>query len=328
MRTIVITCRVVSLAALLFVIAQGARAQDANTPGLEVPEAVREAHTAHLSPHLIVLDPKTTSATLTVSNSGDAPIDADVRIEFGYTAWQNKDTVLFSSAWQAEGPHDTIIAQPGRHDHDAGPWISGVPAHLTLKAHETRRLTVRIAPPNGLPNGEYYARIVTVSGPRRQSSKAGQDVKTTYALPVHAQGPPPLRDSVRVFYRQGPQSMGVAFPMAKAAIDASGSAPARDGQNPLRYLVRVHLTGTAHFEGYKSNYYITQTGERLYVTDPNGHAFTIHSDAIIRNFVETDMLGPGHYTFVFRLIPRQDEFPPSQRVPMDTAEVSMPLDIR
>lgn len=295
-----------------------------------VSASIRQKHMVHVSPHLIVLDPVTESATLAFSNVGDAPTEADVVLQLGYTTWQNTDTVLFSPNWAQEAPHDTVLADPGPRDHYLGQWVSGLPNHLVLQPHQTEQVTVRIHPPPDLPNGEYYARIVTMAKPYMgHDTGKSHDTRSVYAIPIVGHSPPPIRDSVRVFYRQGPQSMGITFPFAVAKIDTSDLGSSWGlGSGSLYFLVRVHLTGTAHFEGYESDYFVTAHGERIGMRVRMGAAFTIHSDGILRRFVETDMLPPGHYTFVFRLIGSMDEFPATRQLPMDTATVSMPVEIK
>ena len=298
----------------------------------DIPENVRQAHMVHVSPHLLVFDPATTSATLAFSNVGDAPTEADVVVQLGYTVWQNRDTALFSRHWQDGLPRDTVVVTPRPQDHYLGRWITGLPTHVVLKPHQTERVTIRLAPPRDLANGEYYARIITMVGPRHNRDRGqSQDTKMSFHLPVVGQVPPLIRDSVRVFYRRGPQSMGVQLLHAAAQLDTShdGYADYRSdlGPNPLRYVVRLHLTGTAHFEGEKSNYYIMPDSQILPISARDGQIFTLHRDGIMRMLVGTQPLSSGHYTFVFRLIPRQDEWPPEQRVPMDTVQVHIPFDV-
>ena len=278
----------------------------------------------HVSPHLVVLTPTTRSATLEFRNTGNVTTDAVILVQLGYTYFPNRDTALFPPHWTITFPRDTVIAHPGPQDHYLGPWLSGVPTHITLAANETRRVTLQINPPPHLPNGEYFARIVTLVGPH-QRGKA-QDVKRSFQLPVKGQeGVPPLRDSVRVFYRQGPQTMGVqilhgsAHEDTTAVVHQAESGFTRAG----RFVIQYHLSGTAHFEG------------RLEVTD-NGHAFeyrntggqmgvmALHRDGIIRMMFGDIGSGPHHV--VIRFLPQQDEFPPDQRLSMEPATIELPFD--
>ncbi|HXC25208.1 MAG TPA: hypothetical protein VNU46_04775, partial [Gemmatimonadaceae bacterium] len=88
-------------AALVLLAAGRVYAQD------DVPDSIRQLHMVHVSPHLIVFDPQVHTATLTFSNVGETPTEADVVIQYGFTVWQNRDTVLLSPQWSRETPHDT-----------------------------------------------------------------------------------------------------------------------------------------------------------------------------------------------------------------------------
>lgn len=321
-------------APILALILGATRPVQAQTPRGDVqftiPESVRQEHMIHVSPHLIVFDPATHTATVELSNIGSAPTYGVIVTQLGYTAWQNRDTALFTPNWEHERAHDTVIVNPTSRDHYLGDWLSGVPTHITLKPHETQRFTLKITPPNDLPDGEYYARIVSIVFPQNNKKGGGsQDTRMMYKLPVVGQGPPPLRDSVRVFFRKGPQTMGLKITQDEAAIDTSELAQAAGvGPNPLRMLLRVHLTGTTHFEGYLSVSYISDMGFVTQLTAINGSAFTIHRDGIMRWSGQTEGLEPGDYTAIIRFTERQDEFPPSRRIPMDPVEVRIPFAIQ
>lgn len=312
------------------------RAGDSATMILPVADSLRRLHLAELSPHLLVFTPDHRSATVTVHNAGNRPLEADLFVELGYAVWQNQDTVLFSPHWQREGPRDTVIDNPRPKDHYAGRWLSGLPTHVVLRPHQTQQLTLQLDPPKDLPNGEYYARVVSIVRPPNRTPPARpKDEKTVYRLPIRGiVAAPPLRDSIRVFYRQGPQTMGVTLTGA-GAIDTTkegnDSAQARAvGVNPFRNLVRVHLTGTAHFEGYQEVYYVTPSGGKIPLTadiSEGGLGIVMHRDGVMRDLAQTDMLQPGHYTLVIRFIAQQDEFPPSQRISMEPAQIVLPFDI-
>lgn len=296
----------------------------------DLSDSLRQAHMVHVSPHLLVLDAHTPTTILTFSNQGDAPVEAAIVVQLGYTYWPNMDTVLLSPRWRQDLVHDTIIVHPGPQDHFVGAWLSGLPTHLVLQPRQTRRITVRVEPSTDLPTGEYYARIITLAGPKRTSDKGNsQDIRVKKYLPLAGHGPPLLRDSARIFYRQGPQTMGLQILQAEVKVDTTGQyAPERFGPHPLIALLRLHLSGTAHFEGYLSAYYLAANGDTLVrLTGERGSAFTLHRDGIMRIFSHTNGLEAGHYTYVLRLTAQQDEFPPAQRLPMVPVQVTIPFDV-
>jgi hypothetical protein len=295
-----------------------------------IPDSIRQQHMVHVSPHLVVFGPATHAATLEFSNVGARPTEADVEVQFGYTYWQNEDTALVPTHGRHERGRDTVIFNPGPKDHSAVQWLSGVPTHIVLGPHEKRQVTLRINPPPNLPDGEYYARIVTLVGAHAKRAAVSQDVKQAYRYPLKGWELPIIRDSVRVFYRQGAQSMGLKVLYAEAKLDSANAPPTDDevdvGPHPLRVLLQLHLTGTAHFEGIFRMSYVSENGDEIQLTASEGAAFTLHRDGIIRWHVETDHLPLGHrYHLRLRFLPTQDEFPSAQRLPMTPVDMELPV---
>jgi hypothetical protein len=211
-------------------------------------------------------------------------------------------------------------------------WLSGVPTHIALGPYEKRQVTLRIDPPANLPNGEYYARIVTLVGAHSPRAAVSKDVKEAYRYPLKGWELPLIRDSVRVFYRQGPQVMGLKLVRAKAQLDPSNALPTDDeidvGMHPLRVMVQYKLTGTTHFEGVFRMSYVSDNGDEIQLTASEGAALALHRDGIIRWSAETDHLPPGHqYHIRLRFIPSQDEFPASERLAMQPIDLELPVTI-
>lgn len=293
-----------------------------------LPAGAWHIHVIHVAPHLLVLDPQHPSAVLTFTNTGNAPTDADVRLELGYLYFPSTDTALFSHAWTwaQQEPRDTLIAAPGPRDRYVGAWITGLPTHLRLAPNQTVRATIRITPPPDLPNGEYYARIVTVVGP--PSKRQSRDVKQQYRIPVTGKTLPFAKDSVWVYYRKGPQRMGLTILQAEAAQDTTATAQAAFGTAPgvrvVRFLIRYHLSGTTHFEGRME---VSFHGEVI-ADGRTGtqDAFPLYRDGVMRWLVG-GRLEKGRDSLIVRFMDWQNDFPVNARVPMDTVQVALPFDI-
>jgi len=295
----------------------------------KVPDSVRQQRMLHVSPHLLVLDPGTRSATLEFSNTGDKPVSANIAIQLGFTYWQNTDTALIPTPGKNLRGHDTVIVHPKPSDNYAGDWITGVPEFLVLKPHETRRITLRINPPASLPDGEYYARIMTMVGSRVKRAAVSKDTANAEALmfPIAGWELPVLRDSVRVYYRKGPLSTGVQIVHAEAKIDTS-KGPIEDvGPYPLRMLVRLKRTGNAHFEGAIEVSYLSENHDETFLEGVEGSTISLQRDGILRWTGETDHLPPGVYHARIRFVGKQDEFPPGQRLAVKPVEVEIPFEI-
>lgn len=295
-----------------------------------IPDSIRQRHMVHVSPHLVVFTPSTRTATLEFSNEGSRPTEADVEVQFGYTYWQNEDTTLVPAHGVRQHGRDTVIYNPRPKDRSAVQWLSGMPTHIALGPHEKRQVTLRINPPANLPDGEYYARVVTLVGAHAKRAAVSQDVKQAYRYPLKGWELPVIRDSVRVFYRQGPQTMGLKVVRAKAKLDPSNEPPTDDevdvGMHPLQVMMQLQLTGTTHFEGIFRMSYVSENGDEIQLTASEGAAVSLHRDGIIRWVAQTDHLPLGHkYHLRLRLFATQDEFPEAQRLPMQPIDIELPI---
>jgi hypothetical protein len=301
-------------------------------PLTSIPDSIRRRRMVHVSPHLVVFAPDNRTATLEFRNGGPFPAEADVQVQFGYTYWQNEDTLLVPAPGQRSRGYDTVFYNPRPEDRSAVEWLSGVPTHITLGPHEKRQVTLRIDPPANLPDGEYYARIVTLVGTRAKRSAVSQDVKQAYRYPLKGWELPVIRDSVRMFYRKGPQTMGLEVVRAKAKLDPLTAPPADDeidvGQNPLQVMVQLRLTGTTHFEGVFRMSYVSENGDEIQLTASEGAALSVHRDGIIRWVAQTNHLPLGRrYHLRLRFIATQDEFPEEHRLPMKPIDIELPIHI-
>lgn len=308
--------------AVLFIpfIATAQSATDTST--IPVDDAVRQRHTVHVSPHRVIFDATRRTATLQFSNAGDTPAQAAVHVVFAYTDWPHgvaAETTLFTRHWEQLYARDTIVLVPRPTDPYAGRWITGLPATIALKPHETRNVSIQMTPPPGLRTGTYWARIITeVNPPSTRNTGKPKDTRTIYKLPMHGQSLPTLRDSAIVFYRQGYPTLGVRFGPVVAKIDTLDlPSPGYVGGTGARKLWRrmaLHLTGTEPFEGVMSvTYHNLATGEDIAL---NPGTFILYRDGVAHYWGQADMLKPGRYQLIIRLESPQTDVPPAQRVPM------------
>lgn len=292
----------------------------------QAPAGAWHIRTVHVAPHVIVLDPSHQSATVTFTNTGNVATDADVVLQLEYPYFPKTDTALFSRTWtwKDQEPRDTLIVNPGPEDHYAGGWISGIPTHLRLQANQTIHATLRINPPANLPNGEYYARIMAVVAPPKKNKS--MDTKQQFHIPIKGQTLPLSHDSVWVYYRKGPPSMGMTILRAEAQQDTTATAREAFQGNAkvVRFLIQYHLSGTTHFEGRME---VSHHGEVIASGQTGSqYAFPLYRDGTMRWLVG----GPfekGRDSLTVRFFDYQDNFPADKRVPMKPAEVTIPYDI-
>lgn len=268
-------------------------------------DSLAQEHMVHVSPHVLVFNARSKTATLSFRNQGPYPVQGEVQVLFAYLAWPHghpADTTVFTAHMATIEPRDTVVLKPSPKDPFAGRWLSGVPARVTLAPHETKRITVRLTPPTNLPAGEYWARIVALVRPQDQPRKPGaQDVRQHYALPIQG-ALTPLRDSALVFYRQGPLRTGLAVGAGAAAqydVQGIGGPDGRDCPHSLWIKLPLHLTGNTHADGILTvTYRNVETSELVPV---NRYTVPLYRDAVTHWWTHTCWVAPGTYQAILGL---------------------------
>ncbi|HXC25530.1 MAG TPA: hypothetical protein VNU46_06405 [Gemmatimonadaceae bacterium] len=276
-------------------------------------------HVVQLSPHVLLFNPQTQSATLEFHNPTDSVERAQVQVQFALLDYRPRGLPGDSIIIDPNGPsmpHDTVIAHPGPTDHFAGRWLSGVPTTITLAPHATKRVTLRLTPPPKLPAGEYWARIQTIIpiSPRRGGA---QDMRQRYALPTPVRVPL-LRDTCLVLYRQGPLHMGLAIGSGAIArldsADIGGVNNEYVWKHALWIRLPLHLTGNVPFRGMMhSQFRNLHDGEEL---NRNQQELLLMRDVVLHIEVETYKLGPGQYEYDIWFDNERTDLSPTERLSM------------
>lgn len=291
-------------------------------------DSLAELHKIHVSPNAIVFDARTRTATVSFRNISNRPIIGEVQVLYSYPEWPHglpADTTVITTDMQTLLERDTTILNPGPKDHYAGRWLSGLPERLTLAPHETRQVTLKLAPPASVANGEYSARLVVIVKPQDQRRAPGaRDVKEHYAMPIKG-AINPLRDSVRIFYRQGALKSALSFgPGAVARFDSAGlgGPDPRDCPKSLWIKLPMHLTGNAHVEGRLTvTYRNVETGQLVPV---NRFPVSLYHDAVTHWWTHTCWVPVGKYQVLLRFDGKQEDIPSGQQLPFATMQYTIP----
>ncbi|HXC25417.1 MAG TPA: hypothetical protein VNU46_05830 [Gemmatimonadaceae bacterium] len=291
-------------------------------------DTLQQLHMIHVAPHAIVFNATTRSATITLQNTSDKPIQGDILVMFAFPTWPRShpaDTTIITDHMDILEQRDSVVQAPTPKDHYIGPWLSGIPGRVTIPPHKTQQVTIKIAPPANLPTGEYWGRIVVSVNPQDQHRGNGQDTRQRYALPIKGVLPV-LRDSVVVFYRQGPLQTGISFGAKTAAAFDSvgyGGPDGRDCPHSLWIRLPIHLTGNAHVDGtLHVSYRNTQTGD---VIEVNKFPVSLYHDEVTHWWTHTCWVPVGTYraTIKFENAKRSD-IPADQRLPMAPVTYTIP----
>jgi hypothetical protein len=185
--------------------------------------AALEAQGVLVAPHAVIMDHRTRSGSITLYNPGDEPAEISLSSFFGYPVTDSTG-----------GFELRTIEQPGPAYPSAAGWIDAFPkrAMLAPKQRQTVRLLAR--PPAGLPDGEYWARLVI-------SAKGGtvpvQGVADSSGVDIRLDLE--VRTVIPLQYRKGRVGTGVRVSDLSAAVE----------HDSLAVRVRLDRTGNAAFLG-------------------------------------------------------------------------------
>lgn len=176
-----------------------------------------------VAPHSVVIDHRTRSASITLYNPGDEPVEVALSTFFGYPVTDSTGTFELRT-----------IDQPQPGSPSAASWVDAYPKRMQLgpKQRQTVRLLAR--PPAGLADGEYWARVaISAKGGSVPVSGVTDSSGVQVALALE------IRTVIPLQYRKGRVATGVR---------TSGLAAAVEGDS-LAVRLRLDRTGNAAFLG-------------------------------------------------------------------------------
>jgi len=190
-----------------------------------------QAQAVMIAPNAVIIDGKTGTGAITLVNSGDRAAEISISTLYGYPVTDSAGRMTLRTFDVVD---DTTPS--------AASWLRAFPERLMLAPGARRTVRLLAQAPQGLPDREYWARLVVSSRPRSPTATgvAGPD---TLGVPAAGDVRVGLTLEVRsvlgVFYRRGPVATGLVLDSARATVEAD-SIVAR---------VRMVRTGNAAFVG-------------------------------------------------------------------------------
>jgi hypothetical protein len=181
----------------------------------------RPAHAVSVSPTALYIDSRTRTGVLTLYNPGSLPEEVTIDFSYGYPQADSLGNVSVA-----------LTKEPAAGEPSALAWMRAFPRRLLLQPGQRQVVRVLVEPPAGLPDGEYWARLLI-------SSRGGQP-------PIEqTQGDIRLQLNVQTTlvmaanYRKGDLHTGVSV----------ASAGARRTPEGVQLTVDLARTGNAAFLG-------------------------------------------------------------------------------
>lgn len=172
-----------------------------------------------IAPTAVFIDARTRAASLMVVNPNDQPAEIEIGTLFGYPVTDSAGQLVLKT-----------VEQPDSTMPSAAAWVRPFPRRMTLPPRAQQTVRLFVSPPPGLPDGEYWARlVVTARGGQLPITQETDTGSVRVGLSVE------VRTILPVLYRKGKQQGGITL---------SALATERRGDS---LLVRAHVerTGTA-----------------------------------------------------------------------------------
>ena len=106
----------------------------------------------YVTPHAVFIDHRVRSGEVTLGNAGETPEEVTVELRFGFPDTDSAGT-----------PFIRFVDDPGPEFPSAAGWIRPFPRRIRLEPGTQQVVRLLATPPDDLPDGEYWTRMVVTS---------------------------------------------------------------------------------------------------------------------------------------------------------------------
>ncbi|HUL68695.1 MAG TPA: hypothetical protein VLT17_00470 [Gemmatimonadales bacterium] len=252
-----------------------------------------------VAPHVVYMDHRTRSGSLTLYNPGNDPVEVSIETFFAYPV---TDSTGGFELRTVEHPDSTMPSAAG--------WVQAYPRRMTVPPQQRQTVRLLGRPPANLADGEYWARlIVTAKGGQVPVTGAGDSTGITVGLTLE------VRTILPVLYRKGPVTVGVAVSGLRASVVGDS------------LVVRAHLvrTGSAAFVGTVQGALIDVSGN---VVARFKAPQAVYFEMEPRFVTSVAGLPRGQYRLRFEATTEREDLPAEVILPMapvrDSLQVALP----
>ena len=189
-----------------------------------IPMRQSAAQALMIAPNAIVIDARTNTGAVTLINTGDRAAEVSLSTLYGIPVSDSSGSMRLHTVDVID---DTIPS--------AAAWLRAFPERLVIAPGARRTVRLLASPPAGLPDREYWARLVVSSRAAWQTDSVTHDD----ASAVHVGLDLEVRSILGVFYRNGKVTTGVELSAARTVVDGDS----------LVTRVRMQRRGNAAFVG-------------------------------------------------------------------------------
>ncbi len=176
-----------------------------------------------VAPQGVVLSNRDRTGTVELYNPSERAAEISIRAVFGHpTTTPEGDLTL------------ELIEQPSASEPSAAGFIDAFPRRLILQPNQRQTVRLLARPPAGLPDGEYWARMIISSKDAAQPASGANDT-TNVSVGLTLE----VRTIIAVNFRNGAQRTGIAI----------GELSATTTTDSLVLRAPMQRTGTAAWIG-------------------------------------------------------------------------------
>jgi hypothetical protein len=155
-----------------------------------------------IAPHAVFIDGRARSGSVLLYNPNTDPVEVSISLLFGYPVTDSLGRIVLRT-----------IDRPDSTLRSAVDWIQAFPRRLTVPPLERQTIRLLASPPPGLPDGEYWARLVIAAkGGQVPVTGAADTAAVKVGLTLE------VRTIIGVYYRRGAVRTGVAISNLRTAL--------------------------------------------------------------------------------------------------------------
>jgi P pilus assembly chaperone PapD len=254
-----------------------------------------------VAPHAVVIDHRTRSGSLSLYNPSDQPAEVSLSTFFGYPVTDSAGNFDLRTV---ERPEASMPSAAG--------WLEAFPKRMVLQPKERQTVRLLARPPAGLPDGEYWARLVVAAKAGTVPVTGADDTSgITVGLNLEVRTVLPLQ------YRKGAVATSLRASALAAGVEGDSLA------------IRLHLVrqGTAAFIGTVRGALADSAG-RTVATFSSPVAVYYEVDPRFTAALPGGRLAPGRYRLSVEVTTEREDLAPetllAARPVRDSLELHLP----
>lgn len=252
-----------------------------------------------VAPHAVYIDHATRAGAIELYNPGAEPVEVGISFGFGYPTTDSAGTVGLD-----------LLDEPPAGQPGATAWLQAFPRRVTVPPQQRQTIRLLATPPAGLPDGEYWARVI-VSAKAGRIPVAGVPDSNEITVGLTLE----IRTVIAAVYRKGQLTTGITL----APVSARYASDTIAVRIPMTRTGTAAYLGTAQVEVVDAQGRVVGEAERTvgvyYTLDP-------------RIDLPADSLPAGRYKVRVLVSTAREDLP--SRIPLpappvrDSVEITIP----